>query len=120
MNVKNKELVVVRGINSEWHGENFSNLRISFGELPQTIPSEDAYYVGLYLEAPESKITHIGIVKSIDRYNNGADFNLKCIIKLSKPIDPGHPIRKHENWTLTDLGLNPKEMEELRIKLMQI
>jgi len=114
MNVTNDELVIVRGINSDWFEENFRKFRIGFGGSPQAIPKEDAYYVGLYLEAPASAITHIGIVESIDRYGDGADFYLKTIIKLKNPINPGHAIRKHENWTLENLGLNKIQMEYIR------
>jgi hypothetical protein len=120
MNVTNSDLVIVRGINSEWFKENFSQFWIGFGGSPQAIPKEDAYYVGLYLEAPVSSISHIGIVESIDRYDNGADFYLKSIIKLSNPISPGHAIRKHENWTLSQLGLNQKEMNNIRNQLLSI
>lgn len=114
MNVINPNLVIVRGINSEWFKENFSQLWIGFGGSPQAVPKEDAYYIGLYLEAPISAISHIGIVAYIDRYENGADFYLKSIIKLSNSISIGHAIRKHENWTLKDLGLDSEEMEKLR------
>lgn len=120
MNVKNPELVIVRGINSEWFEKNFSQLWIGFGGSPQAIPKEDAFYVGLYLEAPVSSISHIGIVESIDRYDNGADFYLKSIIKLSNPIDPGHAIRKHENWTLSDLGLDTKMIESIRNQILTL
>ena len=120
MNVKNPDLVIVRGINSEWFKENFSQFWIGFGGSPQAVPKEDAYYVGLYLEAPVSAISHIGIVDHIDRYDTGADFYLKSIIKLSKPVNPGHAIRKHENWTLKDLGVDSKEMEILRKELMKV
>lgn len=117
MNVKNPELVIVRGINSEWFKENFSQLWIGFGGTPQATPKEDAYYVGLYMEAPDSAITHIGIVERIDRYKNGADFYLKSIIKLSKPIKTGHAIRKHENWELSQFGLSRNQMDSIRSQL---
>ena len=117
MDVKNPELVLVRGINSSWFKENFSQLWIGFGGTPQATPKEDAYYIGLYLDAPESSITHIGIVDRIERYEMGADFYLKAIIKLNNPVYPEHPIRKHENWTLLDLGLNLNQMESLRNQL---
>lgn len=120
MNVTNNELVIVRGINSNWFKENFSQMWIGFGDNPQSIPKEDSYYVGFYLEAPVSSISHIGIVNSIDRYTNGADFYLKAIISLSKPINPGHPIRKHENWTLSRLGLDLKLMEKLRSDILTL
>lgn len=117
MNVTNPELVLVRGINAEWLKENFSQLWIGFGGAPQAIPKEDAYYVGLYLEAPISAITHIGIVDRIEPYDGGVDYYLKALIKLEKPIKPGHAIRKHENWRLSDFGLNQAQMEKLRMKL---
>jgi len=120
MNVKNPELVIVRGINSEWFEKNFSELWIGFGGSPQAIPKEDAFYVGLYLKSPVSAISHIGIVERIDRYDNGADFYLKSIIKLSNSINPGHPIRKHENWTLEKLGLNAKTMETIRKQILSL
>ena len=120
MKVTNNELVLVRGINSTWLNENFSQLWIGFGGSPQAIPKEDAFYVGLYLEAPVSAITHIGIVDRVERHDDGADFYLKAIIKLHNPINPGHPIRKHENWTLVQFGLTSVQMEILRLQLSTI
>ncbi len=120
MNVKNKNLVIVRGINDDWFAENFSKLVIYYGGVPQAVPVEDAFYVGLYLEAPVSKISHIGIVESIERGKDWANFKLKCIIKLDNPINPGHPIRKHENWTLKRLKLDPIEVDKLRIQISNI
>lgn len=117
MNVTNPDLVLVRGINSDWFKENFSQLWIGFGGSPQATPKEDAYYVGLYMEAPTSAITYIGIVDDIKRDENGADFYLKAIIKLKNPVNPGHAIRKHENWTLSQLGLDQKQMDSIRKKL---
>lgn len=76
--------------------------------------------MGLYLEAPISAITHIGIVERIERYDNGADFYLKAIIKLKIKIDLGHPIRKHENWDLSAFGLTRAQMEDIRKKLNTI
>lgn len=120
MNVINPELVLVRGINSDWFEDNFRKFWIGFGGSPQAVPKEDAYYVGLYLEAPDSAITHIGVVDSIDRYEGGADFYLKAIIKLKNPVNPGHAIRKHENWTLTGLGLTQSQMDNIRQQLNSI
>ncbi len=120
MNVTNPDLVLVRGINSDWFKENFSQLWIGFGGSPQATPKEDAYYVGLYMEAPASAITHIGIVDYIERYANGADFYLKALIKLKNPVDPGHAIRKHENWTLSQLGLKQTEVDSIRNQLLSI
>lgn len=120
MNVKNPELVLVRGINADWFQENFSQLWIGFGGAPQALPKEDAFYVGLYLEAPTSAITHIGIVERIDRHGMHADFYLKAIIKLGNSVNPGHAIRKHENWTLAELGLNRTQMDALRLQLTAV
>ncbi len=117
MNVTNPDLVLVRGINSEWFEKNFSGFWIGFGGSAQATPKEDAYYIGLYLGAPVSAITHIGIVDNIERYDEGADFYLKSIIKLKTPVISGHAIRKHENWNLADFGLSRSQMENLRIQL---
>ena len=120
MNVKNPDLVLVRGINSEFFKENFSQLWIGFGGTPQATPKEDAYYVGLYMESPISAITHIGVVERIDRFDNGADFYLKAIIKLHKSINPGHAIRKHENWNLSQFGLTQTQMDTIRSLIIQV
>ena len=74
-------------------------------------------YVGLYLEAPIFAITHIGIVEHIEPYDGGVDYYLKALIKLEKPIKPGHAIRKHENWKVSDFGLNQTQMDKLRLQL---
>lgn len=63
MNVEDDTLVIVRGINDDFFKENFGNLCISFGGDSRAVPVKDAYYVGLYLGAPDSAITHIGIVE---------------------------------------------------------
>jgi hypothetical protein len=120
MDVKNEELVIVRGINSHWFKENFSQLWIGFSGLKQAIPKEDAFYVGLYLGAPVSAITHIGIVESVERDEDEVNFFLKGLIKLKTPVDPGHPIRKHENWKLSDFGLSVPQMNNLRSQLILI
>jgi hypothetical protein len=106
MNVVDPDLVIVRGINSDWFSQNFTEMWIGFGDAAVAIPKLDSNYVGLYLEAPVSAITHIGIVERIERHEKGADFYLKALIKLKQPIDPGHQIRKHEYWKLKDLGLS--------------
>ncbi len=118
MNVIDNDLVVVRGINSDWFVENFKDFRILFGGSPQAIPKQDSHYVGLYVEAPVSKISHIGIVEDIRRDKYGATFILKSIIKLPNPVDPGHAIRKHENWTLSELGIVKSTIEEIRDNIL--
>lgn len=114
MNVKNKELVIVRGINSDWLVKNFTEFWVGFGGSSQATPKEDSYYVGLYLSSPVSAIAFIGIVDKIYRYKNGADFHLKTIIKLKNPIKPKNAIRKHENWNLSRLGLNKALMDKIK------
>lgn len=117
MNVTDADLVIVRGINSDWFEENFSEFWIGFRGSPNAVPVDDAYYVGIYLGAPASRITHVGIVNKIVRDDNSADFFLSAIIKLATPVDPGHPIRKHEYWKLSELGLSKETMNAIRIQL---
>lgn len=112
MNVIDPTLVIVRGINAKWFEQNFTEMWIGFGDAAVAIPKQDANYIGLYLESPVSAITHIGIVNSIDRYEGGADFYLKAIIKLDKPVKPIHQIRKHEYWSLQDFGLTHLSIQE--------
>ena len=113
MNVTEQDLVIVRGINQEWISENFTEMWIGFGGSPIGVPKKDARFIGLYLGAPISAITHIGIVNKIERYDNNADFYLKAIIKLDQPVNPGHQIRKHEYWNLSDFGLSSIELKIL-------
>lgn len=120
MNVTEKDLVIVRGISDELFKGNYSKLCISFGGDPKGIPVKDANYVGLYLGAPISAITHIGIVSDIDRYKGGVDFYLKSIIQLKDPIKPGHPIRKQEYWHLSDFGLNESSMDDYRLATLNL
>lgn len=114
MNVTNPDLVIVRGINDVWLKENFSKMWIGFGGEPIAIPKEDANFVGLYINAPVSAITYIGVVDSIDRYAGGADFYLKALVELPQPIKPGHAIRKHENWNINNFGLSTNQIAQLR------
>lgn len=122
MNVKDENLVIVRGINSDWKSENFLKMWVGFSGPPQAIPKDDAYYVGLYLEKPESAITHIGIVSDIKREDDETIFHMKALIKLKNKISTsdGHAIRKHENWKLSDFGLDAIELRELRNSIMEI
>lgn len=119
MNVKNDKLVIVRGINDEWIDKNFTNLAIYFGSSKQSIPIDDAYYIGLYLGTPISAISHIGFVSKIVRDSSGATFHLRSIVKLPTPIK-SHPIRKHEKWTLDKLKLDYKVITTIRQNLNSI
>jgi len=89
----------------EWFMDHFKEMAVYFGGDPKAVPARDANYIGFYLEAPESAITHIGVVESIERTEQGATFYLKAIIKLDKPVTTDHGIRKQEYWTLASLGV---------------
>ena len=115
MKIEDSNLVIVRGINNEWINENFTEMWIGFGGSPVGIPQKDSKFVGLYIEAPISAITHIGIVDKIKRYENKADFYLKAIIKLDNPIKPDHQIRKHEYWKLSDFGLQSIDLQIIKL-----
>jgi hypothetical protein len=113
-----KDTVIVRGMNEYWLKTHFQDMKVYFGstEAPQAIPARDANYIGFYLEAPVSAISHIGIVKYIQTNGDGGKtFFLRAIIKLDKPISPpNHPysgIRKHEYWQLSDLGLSVVDLD---------
>lgn len=101
-------MVIVRGMKEEWFMEHFKNMEVYFGGDPKAIPKKDADYIGFYLESPISAITHLGLVNKIERYDDGATFYLKAIIKLDDPIKTvdKHAIRKQEYWKLEDLGIH--------------
>jgi len=87
--------------------DHFKEMAVYFGGDPKAIPARDANFIGFYLEAPDSAITHIGIVERIVRSDTEATFYLKAIIKLDEPVkvQDGHGIRKQEYWTLRSLGI---------------
>lgn len=99
--------VIVRGMTQEWFMDHFKDMTVYFGGDPRGVPAKDADFVGFYLEAPVSAITHLGIVEKIERKKNSATFYLKAIIKLDSPVKTidEHAIRKQEYWTLTELGI---------------
>ena len=101
-------IVIVRGMTEKWFMDHFVSMDVYFGGDPKAIPAKDADFVGFYLEAPVSAITHVGIVENIERANDAATFHLKAIIKLDTPVKPsdGHGIRKQEYWTLEQLGIS--------------
>lgn len=114
MKVEDPTLVIVRGINHESFRDNLGHFCISFGGIPQAIPKNNAYYVGLYLDTPNSAITHIGIVEYIERGKDYADFHLKSLIKLNSPKGEGKGIRKHEYWHLKDFDIKQEDIEKIR------
>ncbi|HIF5835704.1 TPA: hypothetical protein ACX3EF_000844 [Vibrio parahaemolyticus] len=99
--------VIVRGMKEKWFLDHFKDMQVYFGGDPRGIPAQDADFIGFYLEAPVSAITHIGVVSHIHRDTDGATFHFKSIIKLDNPVKTvdSHAIRKHEYWTLNDLGI---------------
>jgi hypothetical protein len=101
------ETVIVRGMKEEWFMDHFKDMAVYFGGDPRGIPAKDARFIGFYLEAPVSAITHIGIVRNIERTENETTFHLRAIIKLDQPIKTidEHAIRKQEYWTLHELGI---------------
>ncbi len=99
-------VVIVRGMTQEWFMHHFKDMEVYFGGDPRGVPAKDADYIGFYLEAPDSAITHIGLVENIERDPKGATFYLKAIIKLDNPITVSdHAIRKQEYWSLDSLGI---------------
>jgi hypothetical protein len=104
---KKLNTVIVRGMTHEWFIDHFKDMQVYFGGDSRAIPAYDADFIGFYLEAPDSAITHIGLVKSIKRSKKGATFYLKAVIQLDKPISiSDHAIRKQEYWTFDQLGIN--------------
>lgn len=97
--------VIVRGMKKKWFMDHFKNMKVYFGGDPRAVPKYDADFVGFYLEAPESAITHVGVVEKIERENSGATFFLKAVLKLDQPVEVEHGIRKQEYWTLEELGI---------------
>ncbi len=102
----NKSQVIVRGFTAHWLKDNFRDMKIYFGGNRTAVPKQNADFIGFYLEAPDSAITHLGIVDQIEEYDSGKTFHLKAIIKLDEPIKvQGYAIRKHEYWSLEQLGV---------------
>ena len=99
--------VIVRGMKEEWFLDHFKEMAVYFGGDPRGIPAKDADFIGFYLEAPVSAITHIGVVESIERTSGSATFKLKAIVKLDAPVKTvdSHAIRKQEYWSLESLGI---------------
>jgi hypothetical protein len=102
---KRPQVAIVRGMTTEWFLTHFKDMKVPFGGK-YAIPASDSDYIGFYLEAPISAITHIGVVESIDRQPEETTFYLKAVIKLDEPVKvEDHAIRKQEYWTLEELGI---------------
>lgn len=107
MSHKKTHKVIVRGMTSKWFMDHFKDMAVYFGGDPRGIPAYDSDFIGFYLEAPDSAITHIGIVDNVVRDSDGATFHLKAVIKLDEPIKVAdHAIRKQEYWELSELGIH--------------
>lgn len=115
------EMVIVRGVKKEWFEENIVDMRVLFGgQEPRAIPNvlkegKEVHLVGLYLEAPRSAITHIGIIESIEDTSK-PDWpeyacHLKALIRLAEPVNTEHPIRCFEYKTLGELGIKRLNLE---------
>ncbi|GAJ12886.1 unnamed protein product [marine sediment metagenome] len=104
---KKTQKVIVRGMKKEWFIDHFKDMEVYFGGDPRGVPAYDSDFIGFYLEAPDSAITHIGLVDQIERDSDGATFHLKAVIKLDEPIKVAdHAIRKQEYWELKELGID--------------
>ena len=110
MSQNKTDQVIVRGMTKEWFIDHFKKMEVYFGGSPIGIPACDSDFIGFYLEAPDSAITHIGIVDRIDRDTDAATFHLKAVVKLDKPVVTDHPIRKHEYWEWSRLGIDKIEL----------
>ena len=106
MSQNKTDQVIVRGMTKEWFLDHFKDMAVYFGGDRRAIPKYDSDFIGFYLEAPDSAITHIGIVDRVDRDAKEATFHLKAVIKLDNPVKVTHGIRKHEYWKLSKLGIN--------------
>ncbi|MEZ5358836.1 MAG: hypothetical protein R3F48_08385 [Candidatus Zixiibacteriota bacterium] len=103
---KVKQTAIVRGMTKDWFNDHFKDMKVYFSGKTAT-PQKDADYIGFYLEAPDSAITHLGVVENIDRQPELVTFYLKAIIRLDKPVKvEDHAIRKQEYWSLEELGIH--------------
>lgn len=101
---REKREVIVRGMTATWFADHFQDMKVYFSGL-RAVPQYDSDFIGFYLEAPTSAITHIGVVDSIDRQPTETTFHLRAVIKLERPVPVDHGIRKQEYWTFKDLGI---------------
>ena len=106
------ETVIVRGINQgEWSSQ-LSEMLVYFGGRTQAAsakPTRDAKYLAFYRGAPDSAITHLGLVSRIERKADLLQsdvFHLRCLIALDPPIPCGHPVSNFLYATLDELGIS--------------
>lgn len=101
---REKREVIVRGMTAEWFADHFQDMKVYFGGL-RAVPQYNTDFIGFYLEAPTSAITHIGVVDFVERQTEGATFHLRAVIKLKNPVPVDHGIRKQEYWSFKELGI---------------
>ena len=106
------EEVIIRGVTHDFWDHHFKEMVVWFGGQPSAPPhgkpKEDAHFIAFYLGAPDSAITHIGIVDRIERNESLAEsdtFHLSCVIKLNPPVSWTHQVRNFEYTTLERLGI---------------
>ena len=104
--------VIVRSMShEEWRAQS-AEMEVYFGGRTQaasTKPTRDARYIAFYRGAPDSAITHLGIVRGIERKADllkSDVFRLSCLIALDPPIPCGHAVGNFLYTTLDELGIN--------------
>ena len=117
-----EDTVIVRGVrHEEWH-MHVARMQVYFGgrtQAPSAKPTRDARYIVFYQGAPESAITHLGIVNRIERHVdvlNSDVFHLASLIALDPPIPCGHPISNFLYTTLDELGISRVRLTVTRNK----
>lgn len=102
--------VLLRGMRKDFFVDHFQNMVIYFNK--DRLPQYDSDFIGFYKGAPDSAVTHIGIVEKIERpANDDAIFYLKAIIKLDDPVsfkqEDGslHGVSGHEYKSFEELGI---------------
>jgi hypothetical protein len=101
---REKREVIVRGMTEEWFLDHFKDMKVYFSG-GRAVPRYDTDFIGFYIEAPASAITHLGVVEAVERQSDSATFVLKAILKLDKPVEVAHAVRKQEYWSLRELGI---------------
>ncbi len=116
------QTVIVRGVRHDDWQTHVAQMRVYFGgrtQAPSAKPTRDASYVAFYQGAPESAITHLGVVKAIERdadILNSDIFHLSALIALDPPIPCGHPISNFLYTTLDELGIDAVRLTMKRKK----
>lgn len=110
--VRMNDTVIVRSVRPDEWLDRLADMRVYFGghtRAPSAKPSREADYVAFYQGAPRSAITHLGIVRHIERNADmlGSDvFHLSCLIALDPPIVCGRAVSNFLYTTLRELGID--------------